>query len=340
MARPSIQPVVWQPPAAPERSRRTRSAPPMPDPGLMAISGSGPEDVVIDRDGRVLTGVDDGRLLRLSDEGRTVEQVADTGGRPLGIELLADDRLLVCDAERGLLAVDPHSGTVETLVRGRESAAGKPLTVCNNAAVTRDGTVYFTDSSQRFGLQHWMADLLEHGGTGRLLRRDASGEVTELLDGLHFANGVALAADESYVVVAETGAYRLRRVWLTGPRTGESEVLTDNLPGFPDNLSTGASGLVWVALATPRNPVMDWTAPRHPLLRKGVWALPPAVHAKLEARTTWVVAVDGEGRIVRDLQTTGERYHMVTGVREHDGRLYLGSLRERSVAVIDLAAAV
>lgn len=336
MARPSIQPVIWQPPAAPERARRADSSPPMPVPQVFAVNGTGPEDVVVDEQGRVVTGVEDGRILRLSADGREIAQVAETGGRPLGVELLGDGRLLVCDAVRGLLAVDPDGGSVEALVPGREQAAGRPLHLCNNAAVARDGTVFFTDSTQRFDLDHYVADLLEHGGTGRLLRRDVSGEVTELLDGLQFANGVALSADESYVAVAETGAYRLRRVWLTGPDAGQSEVLTDNLPGIPDNLSTGEDGLIWVALASPRNTLLDWTAPRHPLLRKATWALPPAVLTKLEVRTTWVVAVDDTGEIVRDLQTSAPGYHMVTGVRQHDGKLYLGSLRAQGVAVIDL----
>jgi sugar lactone lactonase YvrE len=333
MARPSIHPVVWQPPAAPERARRSDSMPPMPAPQVVAVNGVGPEDVVVDESGRLVTGVEDGRILRLSEEGRRIEQVADTGGRPLGVELLGDGRLLVCDAERGLLAVDPEGGGVQPLVAGRAMAGGRPLRLCNNAAVARDGTVFFTDSTQRFGVEHYLADLLEHGGTGRLLRRDVSGEVTELLDGLQFANGVALSADESYVAVAETGSYRIRRVWLD---SGESEILTDNLPGIPDNLSTGADGLIWVALASPRNPVLDWTAPRNPVLRKATWALPPAVLTRLEVRTTWVVAVDDTGAIVRDLQTSAPGYHMVTGVRQHGGKLYLGSLRERGIAVIDL----
>ena len=333
MARPSIQPVVWQPPSAPDRSRRSDSAPPMPSPRVLAVNGTGPEDVVVDEQGRLVTGVEDGRILRLSEEGRRIDQVGDTGGRPLGVELLGDGRLLVCDAVRGLLAVDPSDGAVESLVASRDLAAGRPLRLCNNAAVARDGTVFFTDSTQRFGLEHYMADLLEHGGTGRLLRRDTSGEVTELLDGLQFANGVALSADESYVAVAETGSYRVRRVWLD---TGRTEVMTENLPGIPDNLSTGEDGLIWVALATPRNPVLDWSGPRHPLLRKATWTLPPAVLTKLETRTTWVVALDDTGAIVRDLQTSAPGYHMVTGVRQHNGKLYLGSLRERGIAVIDL----
>jgi hypothetical protein len=29
-------------------------------------------------------------------------------------------------------------------------------------------------------------------------------------------------------------------------------------------------------------------------------------------------------------------YHMVTGVREHEGRVWLGSLHEAAIAVIDL----
>jgi sugar lactone lactonase YvrE len=332
MARPPISPVVWQPPVAPERSRRSDSSPPMPTPQVLAVNGTGPEDVLVDEQGRLVTGVADGRILRLSDDGRRVEVIADTGGRPLGIELLGDGRLLVCDARAGLLAVDPDTGSVEPIVTGGSMTASRPLNLCNNAAVARDGTVFFTDSTQRFGLEHFMADLLEHSGTGRLLRRDVSGEVTELLDGLQFANGVALSADESYVAVAETGSYQIRRVWLD---SGRSDVLVENLPGIPDNLSTGQDGLIWVALVTPRNPVLDRTS-RHPVLRKATWALPPAMLTKLEVRTTWVVAVDDTGRIVHDLQTSAPGYHMVTGVRQHNGKLYLGSLREQGIAVIDL----
>ena len=55
--------------------------------------------------------------------------------------------------------------------------------------------------------------------TGRLLRYDpARGRTDVLADGLWFANGVALAPDESYVVVVETMRARLLRVWLRGPQ--------------------------------------------------------------------------------------------------------------------------
>jgi sugar lactone lactonase YvrE len=329
MPRPSIHPVVWQPPALPSRARSRTGPVPLPPLRLIDVGGKGPEDVVVDGAGRVVTGVADGRLLRVDPDSGRVERIADTGGRPLGIELLPDGRLLVCDARRGLLAVDPEGGSVETLT-------GEPMLFCNNAAVAADGTVWFSDSSGRFGIDHWRAEMFEHSGTGRLLRRDPAGAVEVVLDGLEFANGVALSAAEDFVVVAETGAYRLRRVWLRGDRAGQHDVFMDNLPGIPDNVSTGSDGLIWVALASPRDPRLDLLHPRHPALRRMVWALPQRLLP--EQRTVWVQAVDGSGAVVHDLQGRHPGYHMVTGVRAHGGRLYLGSLVEPAIAVLELAA--
>lgn len=330
MTRPRIHPVVWSPPTAQVRSRQAHSVPPMPPPELLPVDAAGPEDVAVDPDGAVYTGVEDGRILRLSRDGSPARLVADTGGRPLGIEIDRDGDLIVCDAGRGLLRVDPGSGRVQTLV-----ASGPDLLLCDNAAVASDGTVYFSDSSRRFELAHWRADLIEHSGTGRLLRRAPTGDVEVLLNGLQFANGVALAADESFVAVAETGAYRVTRLWLTGPKAGQRDHLVDNLPGFPDNLSIGADGRIWIAIGSPRNRLLDWAHARTPLIRQAIWALPERLQPG-PARTAWAMAVDVAGAVVADLQGAGDRYHFVTGVREHGRKLYLGSLVERAVAVINL----
>ena len=227
--------------------------------------------------------------------------------------------------------VDPGSGTVTDLVRSSDLIEGQPLRVCNNAAIARDGTIWFSDSSARFALEHWKGDLLEHSGTGRLLRRHPDGRVEVMLTGLHFANGVALAADESFVTVAETGAYRLTRLWLTGPDAGRHDVLVDNLPGFPDNISRGSDGLIWIAIGSPRNAALDLLAPRPPVLRKMLWAMPDALLPK-PANTVWTQAVDDTGRLVHDLQTSTPGFSMVTGVREHEGTVWLGSLQSTVVA--------
>jgi sugar lactone lactonase YvrE len=302
----------------------------MPAPRLRPTGGTGPEDVAVDLDGNVYTGVRDGRILQLAPDG-TVREVADTGSRPLGIEVHPDGDLVVCDAYRGLLRVDPARGTETVLV---DEVDGERMLLCDNAAIARDGSIYFSDSSRRFTLAHWRADLMEHSGTGRLLRRDPSGRVEVLLSGLQFANGVALAADESFVAVAETGAYRVTRLWLSGPRAGQHDVLIDNLPGFPDNLSTGDGGRLWIAIPSPRNPLLDWAHARPPWVLRAMWAMPDRLQPPPE-HTTWVMAVDADGRVVHDLQGR-HGYHMVTGVREHNGTLYLGSLTDSSVATVSL----
>jgi sugar lactone lactonase YvrE len=326
-SRPRIEPVVWQPPTPSQRAKRRASDPPMPPPAFLPVGGVGPEDVVVHPDGHLYTGLADGRVLRLDLAGGPPQLVGETGGRPLGVEVDADGDLVICDAHRGLLRMSASSGATTVLADG--------FRLCDNAAIARDGSIYFSDSSQRYGLAHWRADIMEHTGTGRLLRRDPSGEVSVVLDGLQFANGVALAADESFVAVAETGAYRVTRMQLTGPDAGRRDILVDNLPGFPDNLSTGADGRIWIALATPRNALLDRLHARPPALRRAVWALPEAFQPA-PARTTWVMAVDTSGSVVADLQTAAGGYHMVTGVREHAGSLYLGSLTEPNVAVVPL----
>ena len=332
MAKPPVSPVVWQPPKAPDRAWQPESAAPLPPLTTLPVPGTGPEDVAVDEQGRIITGLDDGRVLRLSPDGATVETLCDTGGRPLGIEFLGDDRFLICDAYRGLLRLSATDGALETLCT---DAAGLRLRVCNNAAVAQDGTIYFTDSTQRFSLEHWKADLLEHSGTGRLLRVEAGGQPEVILDGLQFANGVALAADESFVAVAETGSYCVRRVHLQGSRAGSTDVLIENLPGFPDNISTGTDGLIWITIGSRRDRTLDRLASLPPLLRKLVWSLPER-WLPAPVPTVWVMAVDADGSVVHDLQAPGGEMSVVTGVREVDGRVYLGSLVAAVVAYFDL----
>jgi sugar lactone lactonase YvrE len=327
MKRPAIQPVVWQPaPPAPRPGRRA-----LPPLRILEVPGKGPEDVVVDAEGRVLTGLADGRILRLTPDGKHIQTVANTGGRPLGIELLQDGALLVCDAHRGLLRVEPKSGEVQLLL---DRIAGVPMRFCNNAAVARDGTVYFSDSSRRFSIEHWRADLMEHSGTGRLLRRSPDGRVDVLIDGLQFANGVALSADEAFVTVAETGGYRLMRYWLRGPRAGSRDVFIDRLGGFPDNIALGSDGLIWITQASPRDPRLDRLHSLPPVLRKLAWSLPERLLSG--RRTFWVLAVDDQGRVVHDLEGEHPNFHIATGVREHRGTVYLGTLEDRAIAAFSL----
>lgn len=297
---------------------------------LIPVGGEGPEDVLVDVAGRVLTGLVDGRVVRVDPDGGAVETIARVAGRPLGLEFLGGDEVVVCASDAGLLAVALDGGRVRTLV---DTVGGERLRAVNNAAVAADGTIYFSDSSRRFPIPRWRDDLVQDTRSGRLLRRAPDGEVTVLLDGLAFANGVALAADGSWVAVAETAAARVRRVWLAGERAGCSDLLVDDLAGYPDNIALGSDGLVWIALPEPRRPIVRRIQRSPAAMRSLVRRLPDRLQPR-PGRTVGVAAVDGAGRVVHERWGEVEGMTMLTGVREVGGTLWLGSLHGNAVATL------
>ena len=295
----------------------------------IGVPGTGPEDVLVAPDGSsVLTGTKDGALWSLTPDGSKLARVAHTAGRPLGLEWLPDGRVLVCDAHRGLLAVDLADGAVEELVT---SVDGVRLRFTNNAAVAADGTIFFSDSSRHYSVEDWKSDLIAHTRTGRLFRRTPDGEVATLLDGLAFANGVALTPDGDQVWVAETALSRIRRLSIEGQDLG----MIEGLPGYPDNIALGSDGLIWVAVASPPDATLGLLQNKGARLRPLALRLPEAVKPKPK-RTIRAVAYAADGRLVHDLSADAGEWHMATGVREHQGELWLGSLVEPAVAVVTL----
>jgi len=334
MTRRLLAPRRWTPPAAPRDGGRTDRTAPLRITRRLATGGSGPEDVVFDAAGLVVTGLADGTVLRIDPATGERTVLGRTGGRPLGVEPCADGRVLVCDAERGLLRVGAD-GTVEVLV---DTVDGEPLTFASNVVQEADGTVWFTTSTSRWDLAHHLGDLFEHSCTGRLVRRDPDGAVTTVLPGLAFGNGLVLAPDGTHLLVAETGRYRISRHWLTGPRAGTTEPLVEGLPGFPDNMSLGSDGLLWVAIAAPRNALLDRLLPLPGLLRTLLWNLPAGLRPAATP-IAWVMAFDLTGRTVHDLRAADAGYGFVTAVAERDGTLVASGLHEDDVVVLELPAA-
>lgn len=307
---------------------------------VIPVPADGAEDVVVGTSGRdegaVFTGTADGGIFRVSHDGSHVDRVAHTGGRPLGLELDLDGRLVVCDAHRGLLRVDTASGAVEQVA---DSVRGTRMVFCNNASVASDGTVWFSDSSTKYGIERWKDDFVQNTRTGRLLRLDTDGSVHVVIDELAFANGVALSQDEDFVCVAESGARTVVRRWLTGDRAGMRDLLCQDLPGYPDNISRGSDGLIWVTIASPKDPLVERFQQGPLALRRAVTKIPARLQPKPQA-TVRVQAYDDRGTLVHDLDVPAsdnpDGYHMVTGVREHEGRVWMGSLEEPAIAVLDV----
>ena len=296
---------------------------------VIPVPADGAEDVVVGTSGRdegaVFTGTADGSIWRISHDGRRTDLVASTGGRPLGLELDGDHRLLVCDARRGVLRIDPRTGRIEEVT---DKAGGRRLVFCNNAAVAEDGTVWFSDSSAHHDIDHWKDEMVQATRTGRLVKIAPDGCSSVEVEGLSFANGVALSSDGSFVAVAETAARTVVRHWLDGR---PDDLLVGDLPGYPDNIARGNDGLIWVTIASPTDPIVERLQHAPGWLQRSVTRIPERLQPK-PRRTVRVQAYDDQGVLVHDIDIDTPHFHMVTGVREHDGVVWLGSLHEPAVA--------
>lgn len=297
----------------------------------------GPEDIAGGPDGLLYAAMKDGSIVRFNADGENLSIFAEPGGRPLGLEFDASGNLLVANAVLGLQRISPD-GSVEVLA---DRYLGEPIRYADDLAVADDGTIYFSDASSKFGavefggsLEASVLDILEHGGHGRIYRYDpASDAVSVLLDDLQFANGVAIAGDQQTLFVNETGNYRILRHWLAGPNEGTTDVVIDNLPGFPDNINNGLNGRLWIGLVFPRNPMIDELSGR-PWARKMILRLPEFARPQPVA-SSHVIAINTEGDVLMNLQDTAAALPALTGVYETADALWLTSLLGNRTARLD-----
>jgi sugar lactone lactonase YvrE len=328
----SISPAAWTPPPAPPPSGQYQSNSRLAGTQRLDTGGFAPEDIALDAQGRIYGSLADGRIVRLQPDGTHPESFSNTHGRPLGLIFDRAANLIVADAIKGLLSIRPDGAVTVLSVE----ANGVPFRCPNDVDVAVDGTIYFTDASSKFPLSSFTLDLLEHQPNGRLLAYDPKLEITRVvLDHLHFANGVAVSPDQSFVLVVETGEYRVHRVWLTGPKQGQSDIFIDNLPGFPDGILSNGRDKFWLALITPRDAVLDKLLP-HPFLRKIVARLPEFLQPAPK-RFSFVLGLDLNGQVVANLQDgSRECFAEIANVVERNGTLYFGSIGESAIGRIPL----
>ena len=321
-----FNPVAWTPPPAPALAGVYAPNSELAKIVRLRIDGNKPEDVAFDAQDRIYCGDDAGHIFRFQPDGTKPELFAETKGRPLGLIFDAAGNLIVADAVVGLLSIAPNA---QVTVLSTE-ADGVPYRCPNDLDVAADGTIYFTDSSYKFRLTEIRADLLEHQPNGRFLSYDPkTRQVKVLLRDLYFANGVAVSPDQSFVLINDTGTYSVRRYWLKGEKAGQSDVFIDNLPGFPDGISSNGKDTFWLAL-NRRLPAVDWLMP-HPFLRKIVWRLPTFIQPNPEP-FAFALGLDVNGKVVRNLQDSSPGcFAQVANVVEHKGNLYFGSIGERAI---------
>ena len=293
-------------------------------------TGEGPEGVALDAEGNLYTGLADGRIMRYKADGSSEgEEIANTGGRPLGLEFDPNGNLIIADAAMGLLSMSPD-GAISVLT---DEVEGTPIRFADDLAITSEGVIWFSDASTRHVMSEIILELFESRPSGRLLRYDpASGATKIVLKYLSFANGVALSADERFLLVNESYRYRVTRYWIKGELEGTTEVFIDNLPGYPDNITEAPDGGFWLAIPVLRND-FDNLLPT-PFWRKVVWRLTQLRGISPPEQQVYAVKFAADGTPVMALEDSSGHYRMLTSVLEWDGKLYLGSIQQEAIGVL------
>jgi len=256
------------------------------------------------------------------------------GGRALGIAFDQSGNLWAANAYVGLQKVSPD-GEITTEL---DTADGVAIRYADDLAILPDGKIYLSDASTKFVAEDWggtleasLLDLMEHGLYGRIIEYDPNTRQSRVvMRDLSFANGVAADPAGNFILVVETGEYRIWKYWLRGAKAGTQEVIIAGVPGFPDNIHRGQDGRFWVGLAAPRVDILDKFANR-PAIRKMMQRMPKFTHPKPQLYGL-VFAINDQGQVQHNLQDPSGSVYTTTGAYETDEYLYVSSLTAPFVA--------
>lgn len=187
-------------------------------------------------DGSVWCGTENGDLLRIEADGSSMRPVACTGGWIAGIAFHGDI-LYACDIRYGCVF------RLETQTGRLRKFSEVPLKIPNYPVVDLGRNRLYVSDSHSFdapGPGIWSFDL--------------SSAAPELWfpGELHFANGMALAADGNSLYVVESTAQRVVRIPIgSDGSAGAPEPVVSGLAEFPDGLALDETGNLYISCYEP-----------------------------------------------------------------------------------------
>ena len=305
-----------------------------------------PEDVILDRHDNLYAGSRHGDIMRFfPPDYEKMEVFAHIGGQPLGMAFDRADNLYVCIGGMGLYRITPgrkvEKATDETNRSLRSVNDDSRLRLADDLDIADDGRIFFSEATVRYEMHEWPVDGLEARGNGRIVCYDPrNGTTRTVLRGLKFPNGICVERGSQSILFAETWGCCIKRYWFDGPKTGQVEMVMENLPGFPDNINLASDGNYWLAMVGMRSPALDlaWRMPgfRRRMAKRvpiDEWLFP-------NINTGCVLRFNEKGEVLETFwDLAGVNHPMITSMREHKGYLYLGGIQNNRIGRLKLDGA-
>lgn len=294
-------------------------------------AGAG-EGLAFDKAGRLLVAMANGEVAAVDPASGAWTIAARGGGFLTGLATGPDGMIHAVDERAGALLAAPPAGVFRRVL---DRVGSTRLSWTNDVTALPDGSIALTTTATGRSLDDFYHEVLEHRGSGLLVRYDpASGKARVLVRGLAMTNGVAATTDGN-LLVAQSAIYG---VGLFSP-DGERLVQLTGLPGFTGNIrASDRPGRYWMTLLSPRSPLVDGTAP-YPAGRRLLAWIPAALRPGPQPLPC-LVEITREGRSLtpRLLAIDGARTAFSTAI-ERGGRLYLSpaSIAPGSTAAIYVA---
>lgn len=299
---------------------------------------AGAEDFCIAPDGSAFVSAGHNVMSMRLEGGGEYHKVAELDGTAGPLLISDDGTIFVGVAGQGLFSL---SG-------GRPVPVNRDLTCLTSLAWGSDGRILAANGSRDHRPEDWKHDLMTLGHSGSLWDVDPENGTSEmLLDNLAWPGGVTAESDGSFVFT-ESWGYKLSK-FSTAIETSAPKWA--NMAGFPTRITQLADGGFAFAMFALRTQLLDfvlrqddfrdemvrtidprfWIGPDYATDGHYLEPLQGGAIKKLGIQKPWapprsyglVICLDSDFKPTKSYHSrVGGRWHGISSVQEHDGRLY------------------
>jgi len=234
----------------------------------------------------------------------------------------------------------PQGSPFRLSIDKMNNANSMPAMFCNDLDISRDGKrIYFSEPFAYEGASMGggaVGEAIALGRNGKLWCLNFADRTIDLVaEGYSFVDGVLLEHEkdnrddkENSVLITETIKFRIMRLYLTGKRAGQDEVVWKDLPGMPDGLDRDTKGRIWIGLLKKRSGLVNFIH-KHPWIKPLFLRLPESwVPA---GKSTGIMALSSDAsQVLYFTPHDGKAINDISVVVPGKERIYLPRFDRRS----------